>query len=51
MQAVAVAAAILWRGGLSFVLLMPTKAVRSLPATGKEEREGAYIVLHGEEVF
>ena len=50
-QAVAVAATIVWCGTASWVLLKITDAVIGLRVTREEEREGLDIVLHGEQVF
>ncbi|MFO1028059.1 MAG: ammonia channel protein, partial [Acetobacteraceae bacterium] len=50
-QAVAVAAAIVWSGGVSWVLLKLTDLAVGLRVSAEEEREGLDIVLHGEQVF
>jgi Amt family ammonium transporter len=50
-QAVAVAATIVWCGGMSWGLLKFTDLVVGLRVTAEEEREGLDIVLHGEQVF
>ncbi len=50
-QAVAVAATILWCGAASWVLLKITDLVVGLRVTRDQEREGLDIVLHGEQVF
>jgi len=50
-QAVAVLAAIIYCGSVSWMLLKITDMVVGLRVTRDEEREGLDIVLHGEQVF
>ena len=50
-QAVAVAATIVYCASASWVLLKITDAVVGLRVSKEEEREGLDIVLHGEQVF
>jgi ammonium transporter, Amt family len=50
-QAVGVAATIVFCASASWVLLKITDALVGLRVTKEEEREGLDIVLHGEQVF
>ena len=51
MQATAVAAAIVYSGAMSFVLLKVISLVVPLRATGSDESTGLDISAHGEEAY
>jgi Amt family ammonium transporter len=50
-QAVAVAAAIVYSGGMSFILLKVISLVLPLRASSSDETAGLDITLHGEEAY
>jgi Amt family ammonium transporter len=50
-QAIAVGAAIVYSGGMSFILLKLIGLVMPLRATASDETAGLDITLHGEEAY
>jgi Amt family ammonium transporter len=50
-QAVAIAAAIIYSGGMSFILLKLIGMVMPLRASSSDETAGLDITLHGEEAY
>jgi len=50
-QVIAVCTTLIYSGGMTFILLMITKALVGLRVGEEEEREGLDLVLHGEQIF
>ena len=51
LQAIGVLSTIVYRGVMTLILLMVTKALVGLRVGQEEEREGLDIILHGEQIF
>ena len=50
-QVIAVCTTLIYSGGMTYILLMVTKALVGLRVGEEEEREGLDLVLHGEQIF
>ncbi|MEO9189195.1 MAG: ammonium transporter [Acetobacteraceae bacterium] len=50
-QVIAVLTTLIYSGGMTWVILMVTKALVGLRVDREEEREGLDLVLHGEQIF
>jgi len=50
-QVIAVVTTLVYSGGMTWVILMVTKALVGLRVDREEEREGLDLVLHGEQIF